>query len=206
MVVDLFAHDGWVPLACLQLHIENHSIACGPVAHTEIEHKFTKERVSSIIFVPVCVCLRHIPGWIIIWKFVKEVLLHDFFGRAKTKQLNIAGFPDFTAALADLAKVHTDSSRPDYEYLVTVPVGADLIVLEGLMSKFQNSVFAGDFSVILKKHDEEFNKQRRRATTADAQSEIESNKRKREANTPRKLSKAYEEVADFREKHKQLLV
>ena len=90
-------------------------------------------------------CLRHIPGWIIIWKFVKEVLLHDFFGRAKTKQLNIAGFPDFTAALADLAKVHTDSSRPDYEYLVTVPVGADLIVLEGLMSKFQNSVFAGDF-------------------------------------------------------------
>ena len=57
MVVDLFAHDGWVPLACLQLHIENHSIACGSVAHTEIEHKFTKERVSSIIFVPVCVCV-----------------------------------------------------------------------------------------------------------------------------------------------------
>ena len=56
VVVDLFAHDGWVPLACLQLHIENHSIACGSVAHTEIEHKFTKERVSSIIFVPVCVC------------------------------------------------------------------------------------------------------------------------------------------------------
>ncbi|CAE7817627.1 unnamed protein product [Symbiodinium sp. CCMP2592] len=175
VVVDLFAHDGWIPLACLQLHIENHSIACGSVAHTEIEYKFTK------------------------------VLLHDFFGRAKSKQLNIAGFPDFTAALTDLSKVHTESSRPDYEYLVTMPVGADLIVLEALMAKFENSAFAGEFSAILKKHDEEFNKQHKKATLADARTELENLRRKREANTPRKLEKAYEDMTAFRAEHKQLL-
>ncbi|CAE7539539.1 unnamed protein product [Symbiodinium sp. CCMP2592] len=183
VVVDLFAHDGWVPLACLQLHMENHSIACGSVAHSEIEYKFTKEGVEPVL----------------------EVLLHDFFGRAKTKQLNIAGFPDFTAALADLGKVHTDSSRPDYEYLVTMPVGGDLIVLEALMSKFENSAFAGEFSGVLKKHDEEFNKQRKKATLADARSELENVRKKREANTPRKLEKAYDDMTAFREDHKRLL-
>ena len=43
VVIDLFARDGWIPLACLQLHIENYSIVCGSVAHSEIEYKFTKE-------------------------------------------------------------------------------------------------------------------------------------------------------------------
>ncbi|CAE7444482.1 unnamed protein product [Symbiodinium sp. CCMP2456] len=173
VVVDLFAHDGWVPLACLQLHIENLAIACGSIAHTDIEYKFTK-----------------------------EVLLHDFFDRAKTKQLSIAGFPDFTAALSDLSKVHTDSARSDYDYLVTVPVGANLIVLEGLIAKFQNSVFAGEFAQILKKHDDEFNKDHKKASLAEAKTELESVRRKREANTPRKLEKAYDDMTKFREEHK----
>ncbi|CAE7240032.1 unnamed protein product [Symbiodinium sp. CCMP2592] len=177
VVIDLFAHDGWIPLACLQLHIENNAIACGSVAHTEIEYKFTKE---------------------------SELLLHDFFGRAKTKQLNIAGFPDFTAALSDLSKVHTESARSDYEYLVTLPVGGDLIVLEALMSKFQNSVFSGEFGAILKKHDEEFNKQHKKASLAEARSELENVRRKREANTPRKLDKAYDDMTAFRDEHKLL--
>ncbi|OLQ08636.1 hypothetical protein AK812_SmicGene7853 [Symbiodinium microadriaticum] len=168
VVVDLFAHDGWLPLACLQLHMDKYSITCGSVAHTEIEYKFSK-----------------------------EVLLHEFFDRAKSKQLTIAGFPDFTAALADLTKVHTETSRPDYEYLVTVPVGGDLIVLAALMSKFENSVFAADFATALKKHDEEFNKKRKRASVADAQSQTENHRRKREANTPRLLESTCGDVSLF---------
>ena len=134
------------------------------------------------------------------------MLLHEFFDRAKSKQLTIAGFPDFTAALTDLSKVHTESARSDYDYLVTVPVGANLIVLEGLMSKFQNSAFAGEFNQVLKKHDEEFNKEHKKASTAEARTELENARRKREANTPRKLEKAFDDMTKFREEHKQFLV
>ena len=108
--------------------------------------------------------------------------------------------------MADLSKVHTESSRADYEYLVTIPVGADLIVLEAMMSKFENSAFAGEFTAMLKKHDEEFNKHHKKATLADARSELENLRKKREANTPRKLEKAYEDITAFRAEHKQLLV
>ena len=43
LVVDVFAHDAWVPLACLQLRMENADIACASVAHTDVEYKFTKD-------------------------------------------------------------------------------------------------------------------------------------------------------------------
>ena len=58
VVVDLFAHDGWLPLACLQLHMDKYSITCGSVAHTEIEYKFSKETDSAIFYLRLCLYLK----------------------------------------------------------------------------------------------------------------------------------------------------
>ena len=46
VIVDLFAHDGWVGLAAMQLQLENVKCVGATVAHTDIEHKFCKESRS----------------------------------------------------------------------------------------------------------------------------------------------------------------
>ena len=43
VIVDLFAHDGWIALAVLQLQLENAKSVCAMVAHTDVELKFCKE-------------------------------------------------------------------------------------------------------------------------------------------------------------------
>ncbi|OLP75981.1 hypothetical protein AK812_SmicGene44142 [Symbiodinium microadriaticum] len=138
VIVDLFAHDGWIALAVLQLQLENAKSVCAMVAHTDVE-----------------------------LKFCKDVIMHSLFSKAKSKQMTINGFPDFAAAMADLSKVHTTEARSDYDYQVTVPVGGCLIVLQALKSKFEASqVVAEEFAKVLEKHDQEFNRDHRAAGPA----------------------------------------
>ncbi|CAE7339927.1 unnamed protein product, partial [Symbiodinium sp. CCMP2456] len=135
VIVDLFAHDGWIALAVLQLQLENSKSVCAMVAHTDVE-----------------------------LKFCKDVILHALFSKAKSKQMTINGFPDFAAAMADLSKVHTTEARSEYDYQVTVPVGGSLIVLQALKNKFEASqVVSEEFTKLLEKHDHDFNRDHKTA-------------------------------------------
>ena len=126
------------------------------------------------------------------------------FSRAKAKQISVPGFPDFAAAIEDMAKTQSkplaDSS---YQYSVTVPLAGELIILQSLQDKFADSSFAQSFRQVLGDHDKEFNRNHRKASTNTQ--EVDANK---EAKTHKrvKLETEYETMESFRDKHKGNMV
>ena len=194
-VVDLFAHDAWVPQACLQLQMESCSLVCASVAHTDLEYKFTKDR-PMLLLISVMVLL-HETLFVIV--FVQEIILQNLFSKAKAKQITIGGFPDFSAAIADLSKVHSSQTASDFEYQVTVPAGPHLIVLQALLSKFASSSLAPEFERLLEAHDAEFNPEHKKSNPARGAQDS----RTEASRSPKKLAKMYEDVESFCDKHKQ---
>ncbi|CAE7786127.1 unnamed protein product [Symbiodinium microadriaticum] len=173
VVVDIFGHDGWVALATLQMQMENTKCVCATVAHTDVEYKFCK-----------------------------DVILHSLFSKAKGKQMQINGFPDFAAAMADLAKVHTSEARSEYGYQVTVPVGGCLIVLQALVTKFRASqIVSDDFEKLLQVHDKEFNREHKTASGPAGGDEADG----KVVPSPKKLQKAYDDIGSFQKEHKTLI-
>ena len=117
--------------------------------------------------------------------------------------LNIPGFPDFAGAMKELGKVHTQDSRPDFEYQVTVPVGDNLIITQALVGKYETSSFAQEFGKVLQKHDAEFNKQHLKASSAAAGSSGSAGVA--EPAAALKLENEYDDLDSFRAERKQLL-
>ena len=128
----------------------------------------------------------------------QDVVLHCLFAKAKAKQIQIAGFPDFAAAMRDLAKVHGSEQRADYSYQVTLPAGENLIVLQALLDKYSNSSFSGDFQKLLDSHDKEFNKEHKRAGAEEA---VVKATNRGISTSPKKLKKEFETVEEFQEAH-----
>ncbi|CAE7214672.1 unnamed protein product, partial [Symbiodinium sp. CCMP2456] len=198
VIVDLFGHDGWVGLAALQMQMENMRCVCATVAHTDVEYKFCKEPwmkfsdVRSSLLSECCiVCVS-----------IEDVLLHSLFSKAKGKQMQINGFPDFAAAMADLAKVHTSEARSEYDYQVTVPVGGCLIISQALVTKFQASqLVADDFDKVLQAHDKEFNRDHKTASGPVGSDEANN----KVVQSPKKLQKDYDDMGSFQKEHKTLL-
>lgn len=124
------------------------------------------------------------------------------FSKAKGKQMQIGGFPDFAAAMSDLAKVHTSEARSGYDYQVTVPAGGCLIILQALVTKFQASTLvADDFDKVLQQHDKEFNREHKTAAgpvTGDGADRPVTD-------SPKKLQKVYDDVGGFAKDHKTFL-
>ena len=131
------------------------------------------------------------------------MILHSLFSKAKGKQMQINGFPDFAAAMSDLAKVHTSEVRSEYDYQVTVPVGNCLIILQALATKFQaSSLVSDEFGNVLEEHDKEFNREHKTASGPVAGEDAS----RRVTQSPKKLQKVYDDVGSFSNEHKGLLV
>ena len=157
------------------------------------------QRVLDVYLVSgssLCLSLL-LPVWI------KDVILHSLFSKAKGKQTQINGFPDFAAAMADLAKVHTSEARSEYGYQVTVPVGGCLIVLQALVTKFRASqIVSDDFEKLLQVHDKEFNREHKTASGPAGGDEADG----KVVPSPKKLQKAYDDIGNFQKEHKTCLV
>ena len=126
-------------------------------------------------------------------------MLQGLFAKAKAKHIAVPGFPDFTGAMQDLAKVHSVEAKSDYEYQVTVPLGSDLVVLQALVAKFKDSSLTAEFQKAVEVHDAEFNKEHKQASPGRGAQDVKTEA----ARSPKKLTKTYETVEEFLEKHKQ---
>ena len=173
-----------------------------PPSHTPTSSTASRRSyVASSLYIEKSDCLLGLACFVEVSQLraSEEIILQNLFGKAKGKQVKIPGFPDFGAAVADLNAVHSLESKSDYEYQVTLCLGNQLIVLQAFETQFQKSSLAPEFLKILETHDAEFNKEHQKSGQTRQQSEVkvETNR------SPKKLSKTYEDVQTFRDKHKQ---
>lgn len=88
--------------------------------------------------------------------YVSSAISSKLFGMARNQEINIQGFPNFDATLADL-KQFQKCPTPDYS--VCLASGNSLAIREALIHFWvtKHPEFAGRMQEIVKKHDSEFN-------------------------------------------------
>ena len=116
----------------------------------------------------------------------------------------MAGFPDFTSALENMHKAQSSTLQDtSYQYQVSIAMNGELIILESLKKKFEQShMFAGEFARIVSKHNSEFNKSNR---TADDAAVAPGEKNQNIPAGCLKLEKQFDTVEAFKAEHKELL-
>ena len=91
-------------------------------------------------------------------EYVGSILGNKMFSMARSKEVNISGFPDFEGVLQDL-KQYQRTPMPTYS--VTVPTPEALVITEALVQFWtvKHSQFADDMMKLKDEHDKEFNPQ-----------------------------------------------